>query len=164
MAKIKHTKIFQRWTISVRLYVWVLIIYTALKIIPHFARWRKLNARKFKTWKFPDTKNFPIYGISPDPSSVTFESGPLLVLCTCRCLEFSRQSEVGIVEVLRVECLVSASHLPSPLLLFCFSAGHGFKLSPVVGKILSQLALDQMPSYDMSPFKIRRFDVPKSAL
>ncbi len=37
------------------------------------------------------------------------------------------------------------------------TAGHGFKLSPVVGKILSELALDLQPSYDLSPFKINRF-------
>lgn len=36
-------------------------------------------------------------------------------------------------------------------------SGHGFKLSPVVGKVLSQLATGQRPSYDMSPFKIDRF-------
>jgi hypothetical protein len=36
-------------------------------------------------------------------------------------------------------------------------SGHGFKLSPVIGKILSELALDLPPSYDLSPFKIHRF-------
>lgn len=45
-----------------------------------------------------------------------------------------------------------------------FSAGHGFKLSPVVGKILRELALDQPPSYDLSPFRIGRFDIPKAVL
>ena len=35
--------------------------------------------------------------------------------------------------------------------------GHGFKLAPVVGKILSELALDQPPSYDLTPFSISRF-------
>jgi len=38
------------------------------------------------------------------------------------------------------------------------SAGHGFKLAPVVGKILSELALDLPPSYDLQPFKLDRFD------
>lgn len=37
-----------------------------------------------------------------------------------------------------------------------FSA-HGFKLGPVSGKILAQLAMDETPSYDMSPFRITRF-------
>ena len=34
--------------------------------------------------------------------------------------------------------------------------GHGFKLGPVVGKILSELALDLPPSYDLSTFRIGR--------
>lgn len=38
-----------------------------------------------------------------------------------------------------------------------FFPGHGFKLGPVSGKILAQLAMDETPSYDMSPFKITRF-------
>jgi len=37
-----------------------------------------------------------------------------------------------------------------------FSA-HGFKLGPVSGKILAQLAMGETPSYDMSPFRIARF-------
>ncbi|XP_045173792.2 peroxisomal sarcosine oxidase-like [Mercenaria mercenaria] len=36
-------------------------------------------------------------------------------------------------------------------------SGHGFKLSPVVGNLLAQLATGQRPSYDMSPFRIHRF-------
>jgi sarcosine oxidase/L-pipecolate oxidase len=36
-------------------------------------------------------------------------------------------------------------------------SGHGFKLSPVVGKILSELVLDLPPSYDMKPYCINRF-------
>ncbi|XP_078278934.1 peroxisomal sarcosine oxidase [Rhinoraja longicauda] len=36
-------------------------------------------------------------------------------------------------------------------------SGHGFKLAPVVGKILSELCLGEKPSYDLSPFKICRF-------
>ncbi|XP_060597744.1 peroxisomal sarcosine oxidase-like [Ruditapes philippinarum] len=36
-------------------------------------------------------------------------------------------------------------------------SGHGFKLAPVVGKVLSQLATGQKPAYDMSHFKIDRF-------
>lgn len=34
--------------------------------------------------------------------------------------------------------------------------GHGFKLSPVIGKVLSELALGKKPSYDLSPFNIDR--------
>ena len=36
-------------------------------------------------------------------------------------------------------------------------SGHGFKLSPVIGKMLCELALDLPPSYDLSPFKVNRF-------
>ncbi|KAH3693176.1 hypothetical protein DPMN_192578 [Dreissena polymorpha] len=36
-------------------------------------------------------------------------------------------------------------------------SGHGFKLAPVVGKVLSQMATGQKPSYDMTPFRIDRF-------
>ena len=38
-----------------------------------------------------------------------------------------------------------------------FAVGHGFKLAPVVGKILSELALDLPPSYDLLSFKLDRF-------
>ncbi|XP_071193411.1 peroxisomal sarcosine oxidase-like [Salvelinus alpinus] len=44
-------------------------------------------------------------------------------------------------------------------------SGHGFKFGPVVGKVLCELSLGQMPSYDLSPFKIQRFQSnPKSSL
>lgn len=36
-------------------------------------------------------------------------------------------------------------------------SGHGFKLSPVVGKILGQLAMGKTPTYNTKPFKIERF-------
>lgn len=45
------------------------------------------------------------------------------------------------------------------------SLGHGFKLGPMVGKLLCELSLGEMPSYDLSPFRIRRFQTKtKSAL
>ncbi|KAK6192550.1 hypothetical protein SNE40_003999 [Patella caerulea] len=37
-------------------------------------------------------------------------------------------------------------------------SGHGFKLAPVVGKILSDLVQGKTPSFDMNYFKISRFD------
>ncbi|XP_036392826.1 peroxisomal sarcosine oxidase isoform X1 [Megalops cyprinoides] len=44
-------------------------------------------------------------------------------------------------------------------------SGHGFKFGPIVGKLLCELVLGQVPSYNLSPFKIRRFlSQPKSAL
>lgn len=36
-------------------------------------------------------------------------------------------------------------------------AGHGFKLAPVVGKVLCELSLGQAPSCDTEPFRIQRF-------
>lgn len=42
-------------------------------------------------------------------------------------------------------------------------SGHGFKLAPVVGRVLSQLAQGKDPSYDLTPFRINRFS-PKSHL
>ncbi|KAF3692523.1 Peroxisomal sarcosine oxidase [Channa argus] len=36
-------------------------------------------------------------------------------------------------------------------------SGHGFKFGPVIGKLLCELSLGQEPSYDLSPFQIRRF-------
>jgi sarcosine oxidase / L-pipecolate oxidase len=43
-------------------------------------------------------------------------------------------------------------------------SGHGFKFAPIVGKILSELAAGNSPSYDLSPFKISRFADTKSRL
>ncbi|KAK3092006.1 hypothetical protein FSP39_024399 [Pinctada imbricata] len=42
-------------------------------------------------------------------------------------------------------------------------SGHGFKLAPVVGKVLGELAMERNLSYDMTPFKIDRFS-PKHKL
>ncbi|KAM4844282.1 peroxisomal sarcosine oxidase isoform 2-T2 [Thomomys bottae] len=36
-------------------------------------------------------------------------------------------------------------------------SGHGFKLAPVVGKILCELSIKLTPSYDLTPFRISRF-------
>ncbi|XP_058416201.1 peroxisomal sarcosine oxidase isoform X2 [Diceros bicornis minor] len=36
-------------------------------------------------------------------------------------------------------------------------SGHGFKLAPVVGKILYELSMNLTPSYDLTPFRISRF-------
>ncbi|OWF44915.1 peroxisomal sarcosine oxidase-like isoform X2 [Mizuhopecten yessoensis] len=37
-------------------------------------------------------------------------------------------------------------------------SGHGFKLSPVVGKVLAELVMRKTPSYNMSHFRIDRFN------
>nr|XP_057935144.1 peroxisomal sarcosine oxidase [Doryrhamphus excisus] len=36
-------------------------------------------------------------------------------------------------------------------------SGHGFKFGPMVGKLLCELSLGEVPSYDLSPFRISRF-------
>ncbi|XP_041796914.1 peroxisomal sarcosine oxidase [Chelmon rostratus] len=44
-------------------------------------------------------------------------------------------------------------------------SGHGFKFGPIIGKLLCELSLGEMPSYDLSPFRIRRLQTKtKSAL
>lgn len=42
-------------------------------------------------------------------------------------------------------------------------SGHGFKLSPVVGKILYELSMKLTPSYDLTPFRMSRFPGPGKA-
>ncbi|XP_041653744.1 peroxisomal sarcosine oxidase isoform X1 [Cheilinus undulatus] len=36
-------------------------------------------------------------------------------------------------------------------------SGHGFKFGPIIGKLLSELSQGEVPSYDLTPFRIRRF-------
>ncbi len=43
-------------------------------------------------------------------------------------------------------------------------SGQGFKLAPVVGQLLTELALNLRPSHDMTPFRISRFEHLKSSL
>ncbi|XP_074496164.1 peroxisomal sarcosine oxidase [Sebastes fasciatus] len=44
-------------------------------------------------------------------------------------------------------------------------SGHGFKFGPIIGKLLCELSLGEVPSYDLSPFRIGRFQArTKSAL
>ena len=51
------------------------------------------------------------------------------------------------------------------ILTFIFYlAGHGFKLSPVVGKILADLATGKVPKYNLTHFSIKRFNLLKSSL
>ena len=46
-----------------------------------------------------------------------------------------------------------------PIVLFFIpSSGHGFKLAPVVGKILCEMTMDLPLSYDISPFAVNRFN------
>ncbi|XP_033626998.1 peroxisomal sarcosine oxidase-like [Asterias rubens] len=43
------------------------------------------------------------------------------------------------------------------IVIGCGFSGHGFKLSPVVGKVLSELVTGTKPSYDLSMFRLSRF-------
>ncbi|KAM3875037.1 peroxisomal sarcosine oxidase [Diretmus argenteus] len=42
-------------------------------------------------------------------------------------------------------------------------SGHGFKFGPVVGKLLCELSQGEVPSYDLSPFRIARFQAKTKA-
>ncbi|CAI8021713.1 Peroxisomal sarcosine oxidase [Geodia barretti] len=42
--------------------------------------------------------------------------------------------------------------------------GHGFKLSPVVGKLVAELISKDTPSHDLHPFRVSRFTTPQSSL
>ncbi|XP_058018992.1 peroxisomal sarcosine oxidase isoform X2 [Ahaetulla prasina] len=42
-------------------------------------------------------------------------------------------------------------------------SGHGFKFAPVVGKILCELSLGEQPTYDLTPFRLSRFQEPPKA-
>jgi len=41
-------------------------------------------------------------------------------------------------------------------IIMCFCVGHGFKLAPVVGKILAELTLGLPSSHNLQPFKLSR--------
>jgi len=46
------------------------------------------------------------------------------------------------------------------LVLQCLNSlqsGHGFKLAPVVGKLLCEMTMDLPLSYDITPFAVNRF-------
>ena len=48
-------------------------------------------------------------------------------------------------------------HVPGhPNVVVAIGAGHGFKFASVIGRILSELALDQSTPADLEPFRIRR--------
>ena len=52
--------------------------------------------------------------------------------------------------------LDAAPGLDGLYLAFGFS-GHGFKLAPMIGKLLAQLMLDQPREIDISPYRLSRF-------
>ena len=43
------------------------------------------------------------------------------------------------------------------LYVACGFSGHGFKLAPMIGKLLAQLLLDQPREIDISPYRLSRF-------
>ena len=40
---------------------------------------------------------------------------------------------------------------------FFFFSGHGFKMAPVIGSLLGDLALNRKTKYSLGPFSIKRF-------
>ncbi|XP_071949947.1 peroxisomal sarcosine oxidase-like [Antedon mediterranea] len=50
------------------------------------------------------------------------------------------------------------------IVIGCGFSGHGFKLAPVVGQILSDLASGKAPSFDISHNRISRFNIQNSRL
>ena len=49
-------------------------------------------------------------------------------------------------------------------IFFTSLSGHGFKLAPVIGKVLYELAMGLKPSYDLKMFSLKRFDTFSSKL
>jgi sarcosine oxidase/L-pipecolate oxidase len=43
------------------------------------------------------------------------------------------------------------------VLIGCGFSGHGFKMAPVIGKLLAEMVQDKPPSYDMTHFRVTRF-------
>ena len=63
------------------------------------------------------------------------------VLFTCHIVSF-----LGTIAIITCENLFALVH-----------AGHGFKLSPVVGKVVTELLMGDTPSVDLTPFQLSRF-------
>lgn len=71
----------------------------------------------------------------------------------CSCTRASFWGGTTNLEVTRV-------HSGCNKFLVLIFAGHGFKMAPVVGKILSQIALGEQTSYNIAPFRISRLRTP----
>lgn len=65
-----------------------------------------------------------------------------------------RQGQPASRGTLEIAGAIGVAVPPHISLLF---AGHGFKLAPVVGKLLCELSLSEEPSHSMAPFAIARF-------
>ncbi|XP_072031275.1 peroxisomal sarcosine oxidase-like [Amphiura filiformis] len=60
------------------------------------------------------------------------------------------------------EHFILDKHPVYPNIVFgCGFSGHGFKLAPVIGKILCELAMGLPQSYDLQMFSLKRFDKQK---
>lgn len=55
-------------------------------------------------------------------------------------------------------------HLVSLLKIKLVFLGHGFKLAPVVGKLLAEIVIGRSPSFDVRPFSMSRFRNSNSKL
>jgi sarcosine oxidase len=53
--------------------------------------------------------------------------------------------------------LIDRSPLDSRVVLASPCSGHGFKFAPAIGEVLADLADDQAPRFDLSPFRLGRF-------
>lgn len=57
------------------------------------------------------------------------------------------------------DCVLDKHPRWSNIIIGAGFSGHGFKLAPVVGKLLSELALGKTPSYDISRCRLDRFNI-----
>ena len=60
-------------------------------------------------------------------------------------------------------CCIAVYQISAVVLyIFLHLTGHGFKLSPVFGKLIAELVIGGSPSHDLSHFRIARFLTPTS--
>lgn len=60
--------------------------------------------------------------------------------------------------------LIDRSPLDRRVILASPCSGHGFKFAPAIGEALADLALDQPPALDLSPFSLARFPAERDAI
>ena len=65
--------------------------------------------------------------------------------------------------LIHIISLQSIYWIPSTYVLLYLRTGHGFKLSPVIGKIITELVMDDTPSYDLTPFRLGRFQTAQES-
>lgn len=113
-----------------------------------------------------------VFGGTSGLEDVTKDNGTpvtnsLTASCTCRGIMkyFPRLSDAKIVRTWAGWIDVCVDHVPvisqveevPGLILACAFSGHGFGISPVVGTLLSQMAVGEVPVLDVSDFRYDRF-------